>query len=75
MDAFKRFEFPTTGHLYDADGRLLSSLAREHREITRYNEIPSIVRDAVLAAEDERFFSHMSSARRWRIAHRMASTS
>jgi penicillin-binding protein 1A len=56
--AFKRFEFPTTGHLYDADGRLLSALAREHREITRYNEIPTIVRDAVLAAEDKRFFSH-----------------
>ena len=57
-DAFERFEFPTTGHLYDADGRLLSALAREHREITRYNEIPTIVRDAVLAAEDKRFFSH-----------------
>jgi len=57
-DAFERFEFPTTGHLYDADGRLLSALAREHRDITRYDEIPTIVRDAVLAAEDKRFFSH-----------------
>ena len=30
----------------------------ESRQITRYEEIPPIVRDAILAAEDNNFFSH-----------------
>src|SRR5207237_129056 len=32
--------------------------ARGHRQITQYAAIPPIVRDAILAAEDRRFFSH-----------------
>jgi penicillin-binding protein 1A len=35
-----------------------SSLAREYRQITHYEDIPPIVRDAILATEDKRFFSH-----------------
>ncbi len=53
-----RFEFSTVGHVYDAGGTPLIALARESREITRYEDLPSIVRDAILAAEDKRFFSH-----------------
>jgi penicillin-binding protein 1A len=55
---FTRFEFPTIGHVYDANGKPLIQLAREYREIARYEDIPPIVRDAILAAEDKRFFSH-----------------
>jgi membrane peptidoglycan carboxypeptidase len=36
----------------------LIELAPDHREIARYEDIPPIVRDAILAAEDKRFFSH-----------------
>ena len=53
-----RFEFPTTGHVYDTKGEPLIALAREYRNITQYEDIPPIVRDAILAAEDKRFFSH-----------------
>ena len=52
------FEFPTIGHVYDTNGEPLIALAREYRSITRYEDIPPIVRDAILAAEDKRFFSH-----------------
>jgi penicillin-binding protein 1A len=55
---FTRFEFPTIGHIYDADGKPLLELAREYRQITQYKDIPPIVRDAILATEDKRFFSH-----------------
>ena len=55
---FTRFEFSTIGHVYDAGGTPLIEMAREYREIARYVDIPPIVRDAVLAAEDKRFFSH-----------------
>ncbi|HYN08872.1 MAG TPA: transglycosylase domain-containing protein [Vicinamibacterales bacterium] len=58
LGPFTRFEFPTIGRVYDAGGRPLIELAHEYREIVRYEDIPPIVRDAILAAEDKRFFSH-----------------
>jgi penicillin-binding protein 1A len=58
LDAFLRFEPPTTGHVYDADGHVLIELGRERREIIRYEQIPDVVREAILSAEDENFFSH-----------------
>ncbi|HWV92852.1 MAG TPA: transglycosylase domain-containing protein, partial [Vicinamibacterales bacterium] len=58
LGPFTRFEFPTIGHIYDAAGKPLIELAREYREIARYEDIPPIVRDAILSAEDKRFFSH-----------------
>ena len=53
-----RFEFPTIGHVYDANGQPLIELAHEHRLLSRYDDIPPIVREAILATEDKRFFSH-----------------
>jgi penicillin-binding protein 1A len=58
LEAFARFEFPTIGRIYDANGRPLKELGTESRQISRYEEIPPIVRDAILAAEDKNFFSH-----------------
>ena len=58
LEAFSRFELPTIGHVYDVDGRPLIEMASEYRQITRYEEIPPIVRGAILAAEDKNFFSH-----------------
>ena len=58
LGPFTRFEFPTIGRVYDVNGQPLIELAREHREITQYSDIPPIVRDAILAAEDKRFFAH-----------------
>jgi penicillin-binding protein 1A len=58
LDAFLRFEPPTTGHIYDANGHVLIELARERREIVQYKDIPDVLRQAILSAEDENFFSH-----------------
>jgi penicillin-binding protein 1A len=58
LDAFLRFEPPTTGHIYDANGHVLIELARERREIIQYKDIPEVLRQAILSAEDENFFSH-----------------
>jgi penicillin-binding protein 1A len=58
IEPFTRFEFPTIGHIYDANGQPLIELAREYRQITKYEDIPPIVRDAILATEDRNFFSH-----------------
>jgi penicillin-binding protein 1A len=58
IEAFARFEFPTIGTVYDANGQPLIELAKEYRKITKYEDIPPIVRYAILAAEDKNFFSH-----------------
>jgi penicillin-binding protein 1A len=58
MEPFARFEFPTIGRVYDADDQPLIEVAREYRLLTEYEDIPPIVRDAILATEDKNFFSH-----------------
>jgi penicillin-binding protein 1A len=58
LDAFTRFEPPTMGHIYDANGHVLIELGREHREIIQYKNIPDVLWQAILSAEDENFFSH-----------------
>ena len=58
LNAFLRFEPPTTGHIYDANGQVLIELGRERREIIQYKDIPDVLRQAILSAEDEGFFSH-----------------
>jgi penicillin-binding protein 1A len=55
---FERFEFLAIGHVYDANGQPLIQLAREYRSITPYPDIPAVVREAILATEDKRFFAH-----------------
>jgi membrane carboxypeptidase/penicillin-binding protein len=44
LGPFTRFEVSTIGRVYDADGRLLVELAREQRDISRYEDIPPVVR-------------------------------
>lgn len=58
LGPFTRFEFPTIGHVYDTNGQPLIELAQEYRHITQYADIPPVVREAILAAEDKHFFSH-----------------
>jgi penicillin-binding protein 1A len=58
LEAFYRFEFPTVGRIYDIHGRVVSEMATEYRQITAYPDLPPIMRDALLAAEDKNFFSH-----------------
>jgi penicillin-binding protein 1A len=58
IDPLTRFEFPTIGRVYDANGQPLMEMAREYRRNIRYQDIPSVLRDAILAAEDKNFFTH-----------------
>lgn len=58
LESFNRFEFQAIGRIYDSNGQPLIELAHQRRDITRYADIPPVVRDAILAAEDKRFFFH-----------------
>jgi penicillin-binding protein 1A len=58
LDSFLRFEPPAIGEIYDDRGEVLIELAREYRRVVTYDEVPVILREAILAAEDKNFFSH-----------------
>jgi penicillin-binding protein 1A len=64
IEPFIRFELPTTGVVLDSQGEPLIEFAREYRHVLSYDEIPEILRQAILAAEDHTFFSHRSVAYR-----------
>ena len=55
---FIRFDLPTIGTIYDARGTALVELAREYRRVVSYDEVPAVLRHAILAAEDKNFFAH-----------------
>lgn len=44
--------------VFSAEGELMAEFGEERREMTPYAQIPKVMRDAVLAAEDARFFEH-----------------
>jgi len=58
LEPFIRFELSSTGTVYDARGTVLVELAREYRQVVSYEEVPLILRQAILAAEDKNFFTH-----------------
>jgi penicillin-binding protein 1A len=58
LERFIRFEIPTIGAVYDSHGTVLVELAREYRRVVSYDDVPPVLRDAILAAEDSNFFTH-----------------
>jgi penicillin-binding protein 1A len=44
--------------IYTADGALLGEFGEEHRDFVPIREIPQVMKDALLAIEDSRFYEH-----------------
>ncbi|HMH18185.1 MAG TPA: penicillin-binding protein 1A [Burkholderiales bacterium] len=44
--------------VYTADGVLIGEFGEERRSVVRIEEIPPLMKQAILAAEDERFYQH-----------------
>ena len=44
--------------IYTADGYLLGEFGEERRAVVSIHEVPAIMKQAILAAEDERFYQH-----------------
>jgi len=44
--------------VYTADGVLIGEFGEERRALVRINEVPELMKRAILAAEDERFYKH-----------------
>ena len=67
IEPFISFEPPATGKVYDARGNVLIELAREYRRVVSYDEVPVILRQAILAAEDKNFFSRLPDIPRYQV--------
>ncbi|MEI2417162.1 penicillin-binding protein 1A [Orrella sp. JC864] len=44
--------------VYTSDNVLIGEFGEERRNVLRFNEIPDVMKSAVLAAEDDRFYQH-----------------
>ncbi len=44
--------------IYTADGTLIGEFGEERRSVVRIADVPPVLKDAILAAEDERFYQH-----------------
>ena len=52
------FNANLTTYIYDAEGNVLARLFKENRDAVRLSQIPLHMRQAVIAAEDDRFYTH-----------------
>jgi len=51
-----KFQIPL--RVYSRDGRLIQQIGSQHRTPVEYEDIPQVLINAVIAAEDDRFFQH-----------------
>lgn len=58
LENFRRDLSTRSSEVVSADGQLLFTLAAEFREPIRITDVPQVVKDATLAAEDRRFYEH-----------------
>jgi len=56
-DKLKQIDAKPT-RILSADGQVLYTVESEFREPVKLSDVPEIVRDAILAAEDKRFYQH-----------------
>ena len=58
MFVSSKLETPENTTLLDIDGKEYAKLGSEMREKVKYNELPEVLVDAIVATEDSRFFQH-----------------
>jgi penicillin-binding protein 1A len=44
--------------IYSAEGELIGEFGEEKREVVRIQDVPDVMKQAILAAEDDRFYQH-----------------
>ncbi len=57
-EQLKVYEPPIVSRLYAGDGRLMAEFAQEKRVFMPSEEMPDIVKNAFIAAEDQNFYTH-----------------
>ncbi len=59
LDAVLDYQPRIPLRVYSADGRLLGEFGQERRVFVHIEDVPQVMKNAVLAAEDTRFFEHV----------------
>jgi len=57
-DSLVRYEPATLSRVYSGEGALLAEFARERRVFVPIEEIPDLVKQAFISAEDKNFYTH-----------------
>ena len=58
VDTLRAVQLEVPLRVYTRDGRLIASIGEQRRIPVRYEQIPKLLIEAFLAAEDDRFFQH-----------------
>ena len=58
IEALTEYQPKIPLRVYTADGVLIGEFGEERRSIVRLDEVPVLMKQAILAAEDERFYQH-----------------
>ncbi len=58
IESLKHYSPPTVTTVYDSDGLVIAEFYHQRRYLIPFEEIPSHVKKAFLAAEDARFYEH-----------------
>ncbi|MDQ7003888.1 MAG: PBP1A family penicillin-binding protein [Ghiorsea sp.] len=58
LHSLSAYQPPLVSRVFNTQGELIAEYADEHRILTPISEIPDMVKNAFLAAEDEHFYEH-----------------
>src|SRR5262245_27149851 len=58
IEALDDYSPGTITHVLGRDGSVVGDFATERRVLVTYEQIPEVLRNAILASEDATFFSH-----------------
>nr|WP_153214305.1 PBP1A family penicillin-binding protein [Tritonibacter litoralis] len=57
-EALARYQPPTISRIYSGEGELIDEFAKERRLFTAAEDIPDLVKQAFISAEDKNFYHH-----------------
>ena len=57
-ESLAQYTPPTISRIYSSEGRIIDEFAKERRLFTPAEEIPDLVKQAFISAEDKNFYSH-----------------
>lgn len=58
VEDYTQISMPQDSTIYDADGEVIGVVSTVHRESVGFGEISQEMKDAIVAIEDERFYTH-----------------
>ena len=74
LDSLQHYKPKMPLTIYSSDGQVIGVYGEQRREFTKIGDFPKILKDAVIAAEDKRFYDHWG-VDVWGVARAQSATS